>query len=222
MSYNPTKQATKARKDLEHLIPSLCDMARRGRGFRNWYRDATKAIETVCARYGYDIERFTCALSALSPRVAVRRNVALLEMMTRHDISGPCPAVVGLSDTWRKAWGFLSGAEDTSDFITIGQGLTQSTSMKTGSFAANLLGDEYAVTIDVWMARAFGVDPEKLFGSRPLYWACKDIITEVAGIVGMTPAQAQAAIWHSVAFDSGRLTMGDFASLLNEYFDLRG
>lgn len=218
MSYKPTKQALKARKSLEHLIPELCDMARRGDGFKNWYREATVAIERVCNHYGYDVERFTAALSALSPRVAVRRNVSLLEHMTRSLGSSNCPPVVGLSDTWRKAWGFLVGAESVSEFVAIGQNLTQSTSMKTGSFAANLLGDEYAVTIDVWMARAFGLDAEKLFSSRPTYWACKDIVTEVAGIVGMTPAQCQAAIWHSVAFDSGRLTMGDFATLLGEYF----
>ena len=144
-SYNPTKAAFRAARYLEPVaLPRLVELGNRGREDRNWYRDATRSIETVCSHYGYNVERFTAALSALSPRVAVRRNVALLEQLTQHDPFGDCPPVIGLGDSWRKAWGFWTGNRSVSDFVAIGQHLTESQGMKTGSFAANLLGDEYA------------------------------------------------------------------------------
>lgn len=217
-TYSPSKSAFNAARYMEPVVPRLVELGQRGHADRNWYRDATRSIETVCSHYGYNVERFTAALSALSPRVAVRRNVALLEQLTRFDPFGDCPPVVGLGESWRKAWGFWTGERSVSDFVAIGQYLNKPQGMKTGSFAANLLGDEFAVTIDVWMARAFEVEPEKVFGSRPLYWACSTLVRQASIELKMTPAQAQAAIWHGIAWESGRLTMGSFDGLLREYF----
>ena len=213
-AYNPSKKALQTAIDLMPVFPELVKHAEDGYAFRNWYRDAFDAIDRVSKSIGHDRTRFACALSALSPRVAVRRNVSLLQQL----IDNPSQ-VVGLESTFTKAHDCLFGDGSTCrEMLNIGATLGKSSGMKTGSFARNLLGDEYAVTLDVWMARALGVDAEKLFGSRPLYFAGSVLVRQAAIVTGMTPAQCQAAIWHSVAFKSGRLVMGDFGQLLGEYF----
>lgn len=213
-TYNPSKKALQTAVDLMPVFPELVKHAEDGHSFRNWYRDAFEAIDRVSKSIGHDRTRFACALSALSPRVAVRRNVSLLQQL----IDSPSQ-VVGLESTFNKAHDCLFGDGSTyREMLDIGATLGKPSGMKTGSFARNLLGDEYAVTLDVWMARALGVDAEKLFGSRPLYFAGSVLVRQAAIVTGMTPAQCQAAIWHSVAFKSGRLVMGDFGQLLGEYF----
>ena len=213
-AYKPSKKALQTAIDLMPVFPELVRHAEDGRAFRNWYRDAFEAINKVSRAIDLDRTRFACALSALSPRVAVRRNVSLLQQL----IDEP-NTVVGLESTFSKAHKCLFGDESTyREMLDIGATLGKPSGMKTGSFARNLLGDEYAVTLDVWMARALGVDPERLFGSRPLYFAGSVLVRQASIVTGMTPAQCQAAIWHSVAFKSGRLVMGDFGQLLGEYF----
>jgi hypothetical protein len=66
--------------------------------------------------------------------------------------------------------------------------------LKTNSFARNIAGDKDAVTIDVWMIRAAGMDAAKGVNDTQ-YRILSEIVKELAANRGMYPATAQALIW---------------------------
>jgi hypothetical protein len=64
---------------------------------------------------------------------------------------------------------------------------------KTRSFYANLAGDLWAVTVDVWAMRAAGLNRKSL---TPLqYGKVATAYRAVAGEVGLLPGQFQAVVW---------------------------
>ena len=72
------------------------------------------------------------------------------------------------------------------------------TAPKTRAFALNLMGNENAVTIDVWMMRAAGIPDNVKLASANRYSILSDIITRLAHRNNLTPAQTQAIIWCAV------------------------
>jgi hypothetical protein len=88
---------------------------------------------------------------------------------------------------------------------------------KVKAFAANLLGDEDSVTVDVWAVRvAFGaskefkstvgdsepVRPENLLAKAGVYAAIADAYREAARQLGVAPSTVQAVTW--VVIRNGR------------------
>ena len=203
-----TKAMMAYRAKFETMEFELARLAENGRKYSNWYDNATESINTICDSHGFNVERFAFALSALSPRAAVSRNVSLLSKLIR---GLPCD---GLRDTWDKASRIWNHGDHIQDMKSNAAAFTGKSGFKTSNFAVNLLGDQDAVTIDSWMCKAFGDNTLKTMSSRPAYWAASDTIRLVADMVGMTPAGCQSAIWHSYAFENGRVTMGDFSQLL--------
>lgn len=67
---------------------------------------------------------------------------------------------------------------------------------KISNFFLNILGDKSVVTVDLWMARAFGIPPEKVKGKRYNKLAAK--IKELATKCGEHPAHFQAIIWVNI------------------------
>jgi hypothetical protein len=65
---------------------------------------------------------------------------------------------------------------------------------KTNAFARNIAGDKDAVTIDVWMIRAAGMDANKGVNDTE-YRILAEVVRELAANRGMYPATAQALIW---------------------------
>ena len=192
-------------------LSELSRLALDGRPWANWYCEAWFAIESICTPRHWDSVRFACALSALSPRVAVKRNVGLMAALTRGEDRQ------GLTATWDKAhtiwFNAAVGHQWASKMLTTADELPPGQAYKTACFAANLTGHHEPVTIDSWMMRAFRT-PLKMMSSRPLYVGATKAIQTVADGCGMTPAACQSAIWHAYAFENGRQTMGNFCELL--------
>lgn len=83
---------------------------------------------------------------------------------------------------------------------------------KAGAFAKNIKGDPNAVTIDVWMTRAFyGRDRLKPAQSEFL----QEWVRQLAYSTGVAPREMQAAIWTGVRMERDFLFEGapEFASL---------
>ena len=189
----------------------LTELAHDWAAWASWYDDARHAVEAICDPRGWDSVRFACALSALSPRVAVRRNVGLMAALTRGE--GP----QGLKATWSKAaaiWREPDGHEVCDRMLAIADLLPPGSSYKTACFAAILTGNMEPVTLDSWMCKACG-EPVKVMASRPWYIDTTNAVQTIAADIGLTPAGTQSAIWHAYALgEGGRVTMGQFAPLL--------
>jgi hypothetical protein len=75
---------------------------------------------------------------------------------------------------------------------------------KVRNFAAALGGDEDAVVLDVWMARAMGLESQKLFSNDKAYALFSDAVREMASEASaetgrpVKPRQYQAAVWTGV------------------------
>ena len=193
-------------------VAELTKLAESGLAYAGWYEDAQRVIEAVCIVRGWDSVRFACALSALSPRVAVKRNVSLMAALTRGE------PLQGLKATWNKAsliWSQPKGIDLADDMLNIAATLPPGSAYKTACFAANLTGNYEPVTLDSWMTKAMGAPLEKM-SSRPWYQAGTETIRGIAAELDQTPAGIQSAIWHAYAFQNGRKTMGNFAELLLE------
>ena len=120
----------------------LCLQGIRG---KNWYRSAGDQIEAFADRRGYDKETVCAILAITSPRVAVTRNI-------------------------RIAMKYLAGRDDWNDGVmsTICRGVAKYEAgegingPKTSAFCDNLMGRMDSICLDSWMAKAFGVDTNKV------------------------------------------------------------
>jgi hypothetical protein len=65
--------------------------------------------------------------------------------------------------------------------------------LKTNAFARAIAGDDNAVTIDVWMCYAGGLDTNS--PNKTQYREMAQAVRHVASQIGMTPRATQALIW---------------------------
>jgi len=65
--------------------------------------------------------------------------------------------------------------------------------LKTNAFARAIAGDENAVTIDVWMCYAGGLDTNS--PNKTQYREMSQAVVDVAHEIGLTPRATQALIW---------------------------
>lgn len=168
-------------------VDTLEALARAGAYNRHWYREAREDITTVAEDIGVSPGYFADVLAVTSPRVHVSRNVTL--------------AVAAVRGTLHTA-GALAATRRA--YLTY-QATGRINGPKTRAFADALRGDETAVVLDVWMARAFAVskalqrDPERVqalaFSRKESRAECIRRVEAVAARLGWTPAQTQAAIW---------------------------
>jgi hypothetical protein len=145
---------------------------------RIWYERARTAAQKMAAESGYTFEQCVAVIAHLSPRVLWDRNLAMAwEMVRTGDTAGLGRNVAGA----RLA---LASADPLSTLH----------GPKVRAFAANIVGDDSAVTIDVWMLKAFGL-VENILRRTGVYEALAGIIRTVAARLGTTAAALQAAIW---------------------------
>lgn len=163
---------------------------KRLKGAESWYDDTLVNIQNIMAVYddsGEDSDQlaylFVDLLAATSPQTNIIRNTFLtsqifgfindailckMPMKFEAHLNNVCRALLGLP---------LSG-------------------QKVTAFQANLLGDQNAVTVDVWMMRVFNRDSDA--PSAKEYEDLTAATRRVAKKYGVAPAQMQAALWVGV------------------------
>lgn len=148
-----------------------------------WYADANAAAAVVADKlrergHAADIRHGAAIIAAFSPREKWASNLVKAGIFA----AGETPR--GLTSNLKAAQRAML-ADNPLDALG---------GPKTRAFARNIAGDESAVTVDVWMARAAGIEPAQL--SRVgWYDAIADAVAYVADEYGMSPAAMQAMIW---------------------------
>lgn len=157
-------------------IATITKYACAGIDGRNWYQDATAQIDFVAHTEGWDCDEFAGVLATTSPRCSVLRNIRMsLHFMKHRNIR-----VVPMKGVRTSVLRFLDG-----------KGIT---GQKTSAFYANLTGNYGPVTLDVWMAYAFGIDQTD-FNKLATREECTRRVVRVARRLRVEPAAAQAAVW---------------------------
>lgn len=181
---------------------------------KNWYADCENAIRK---EFGYDADLFIDILAATSPRKQITANWRLA-MRVYH--------------VWKSNWksdmnqkNLMAGTLPAHRNNII-RALKRKplSGNKVQAFAANLKGDMYAVTIDVWICRYFNVK-ETLTNRK--YNELAQQIRTIAGSLGFKPAEYQAIIWCEAIKAAGRtpksfLTVPDRGQEYFEFYYERG
>jgi hypothetical protein len=141
-----------------------------------WYQDAQEVAEDVAENLNVSLEIGASIVAAFSPRERWASNVA---KALAFSMGKP---VIGLSNNYNMAKASLELGFDALK----GQ--------KTNAFARNIAGDQDAVTIDVWMIRAAGMDASKGV-NKSEYNMLSDCVRTVAKSFGLKPSVMQALIW---------------------------
>jgi len=150
-----------------------------------WYPAALAICQEAAAEHQLGLEQAVCALSHLSSRMSWTKNVEAFSIL----VSGQAHPSWVLTRSWELAAAALT-ADDP--WLTFGRRAS-----KTRSFARAILGDEDAVTVDIWAARAANVDPDIL--SRPSAYAeVVDAYRRAAKRAGLTPRKMQAIVWCAI------------------------
>jgi len=154
----------------------LADTASSGRHYMGWYRYASSEICEAASLLETDPHTLASYLALYSPRVQVKRSIRLAchRVQTGEHARGAMAHVRAAVEHWEQT-GEIRGP-------------------KTRAFRDALLGDESAIVLDVWMARALGVD-QRAFGVKSVYAQASGRVADAAGILGVPPARTQAAIW---------------------------
>lgn len=164
------------------------DLLKLGLHWAKWYHLAHKEIINVAERLRVDPVRLSDLLSIFSPRVQVDRSI---HMAVHYLLSGQLPR-----GTTRSVKAALVHYESTG--VIRGP--------KTSNFARALMLDEKAIVLDTWMAKAMDVDQTEFSGSRYDRHADDFLQRTASGRKrhGLTPAQAQAAVWSGALLSSGK------------------
>lgn len=151
----------------------------------HWYEAALAICQQAVTDHQVDLEGAACALAHLSSRLPWTKNVEAFSTLVSHQQRPPWV----LTRSWMLASAALPAADPWSTF-----GRRAS---KTRAFAQAILGDENAVTVDIWAARIADVDPAVL--SRPSeYAAVADAYRRAAKRAKITPRQMQAITWCAI------------------------
>lgn len=140
-----------------------------------WYSDANAIASDMSRNSEYTIEQCASVIAAFSPRMPWARNVYI----ATEFINGNKVGALGTS---------IRNAENA-----LTMGFDALNGLKTNAFARNIAGDLNAVTIDVWMIRAAGIEKNSV--NKTEYRQLANAVTEVANELDMAPAIVQALIW---------------------------
>jgi len=148
-----------------------------------WYPSAFALAEELAEAGDMTVEQAGVMIAHLSPRLRWTKNVVAARALVA---TGKAPGVFGKQTA--KA---IEAMTAVDPWVTFGKG------PKTIAFAQNILGNEQAVTVDVWAARVAGITEQEL--SRVgVYEAVAHAYRLAAKRVGITPAQMQAITWVAI------------------------
>ncbi|WP_433685776.1 DUF7178 family protein [Nocardia sp. CA-119907] len=146
-----------------------------------WYRDAFVLATKVSEIADISLERAACVIAALSPRTTWERNVvAALAIANGEPVPATLPANVARANL------AMTAADPWSIFTPH--------SRKILNFTKNILGDESAVTVDMWASRIAGITEIEL-ARAGVYEAVAHAYTRAAAHRGVSPAVMQATTW---------------------------
>jgi hypothetical protein len=179
-------------------IEKILQYAEAGKEGTYWYKHVKPVLQPI---FGPNTDLFLNFLAATSPRTPVADNVVR--------------ALKAYNE-------YLSGEPFSTEFAAHRQNLERAakgeplSGLKVGSFGPNLLGDFIRVTVDTWMAKAYGF-PSKV--SDPMYRFLDYAISQAAKAKGLEPAEMQAAIWTGIKKLEGdpRLTAAPFEDVVKQY-----
>lgn len=145
-----------------------------------WYADAELLAHDVVRIFrergiACNLENAASVISAFSPRQRWSRNV----VQALEFAHGGEPA--GLKNNLRMAQ------------YAMRDGFNALNGLKTNNFARAIAGDENAVTIDVWMMKAAGLEIDS--PNKSQYRELTEAVNTVALEIGLTPRSTQALIW---------------------------
>ncbi len=166
-------------------VQHLMRLAREGWDHRNWYRDMEDVLLPAASALDTNVTTLTQVLALTSPRAAVTRSV---RVTVQYLGDGTLP-----KDVTRSTRAALQHWLDTGKIR----------GPKTSAFARALQGDEDAVVLDTWMATALGVDQRK-FSTKRVHSSASRRVKYGAYLMGITPAQFQAAVWSGTVTRAGR------------------
>jgi hypothetical protein len=151
-----------------------------------WYDRARSIAEAMAEESGLSVRACAGVIAALSPRQQWSTNVSAARRMVLAAAAGePEPIAAGTLGNRAKAWRIACG-EDPE--VVLG-------GPKVRAFFANILGDAEDVTVDVWAARAAEGRKNPNAPVRRRYELIAESFRRVARRRGMTPRDAQAAVW---------------------------
>lgn len=153
------------------------DRATRRAGVR-WYRDARDTARAMARAAGVTHATAAGVIAAISPRLHWRHNVnAARTLLLGGEPTGVFRASLA------KARRIMAGERP----------LTVLSGRKVRAFYRALMGDESAAVVDVWTARAAGLDPKDLTPRQ--YDLVAAALTMAARDLGTTTARLQAVAW---------------------------
>ena len=145
-----------------------------------WYYEAELVahdVVRILANRGINatLENGACVVSSFSPRQRWNRNVVqALEFAHTGNANGLKNNLVMAQNSLVSGFNALKG-------------------LKTNAFARAIAGDENAVTIDVWMCYAGGLDTNA--PNKTQYREMAQAVADVAKELKLTPRTTQALIW---------------------------
>lgn len=155
---------------------------------REWYDEAHTIAVDCATRYGYTVEQCAYVLAALSPNVSWAQNVHGLHLACTGHMQGRDPIDYGGSGYHANR---VKAARILSGDLSALQG------PKVTQFAAGILGDPSACTVDVWMQRACGLDS----GAAPTtneHKVIRAALERCAKTSGECVRDYQAIVWVAV------------------------
>lgn len=154
-----------------------------------WYEraaDVARALEAGTESVSF--ESAAGVIAALSPRNAWSSNVkgatAFVDAFAKGE---PQPLVAGTLSNRRKAWEILERSGDPLEVLG---------GPKVRAFYANITGDLFKVTVDVWACRA--AEGSRCRDAAPngrRYQLIELAYQQAADVVGHAPRDVQAAVW---------------------------
>lgn len=165
--------------------------------YGGWY---CRVGEAIRKRFGVDAELFIDLLAATSPRNRVRKNWRTAIRIYQAYQHGE-DFLVGVMKSHRpNVWRALRREPLSGD--------------KVRRFAENLKGNTDAVTIDVWICRALGIDHNRL--DKGTYEKTERLLRLASYRAGCTPCEYQAALWQVQRMASGRKPISFMAAIDDE------
>jgi len=157
---------------------------------RIWYAKAYAVAKRIHPSYvaGAGV------LAALSPQITWDENIAGAELICHAALNDlPMPDVAGYNINRQKAWKIARGEYWESPLELLSRSPGQ---YKVNNFYRNILGDQYAVTVDRWAARIALPDWNEGSMRGRTYLAVECAYQDAAvKLHSVTPAELQAIVW---------------------------